>query len=97
MKRLAKRAVLLAGFAAASASAEAQMSYPAEAWWDNRWYVAPYAQFDVFRYGTPGKGRRRLRSRSRQGLCTELGHRTARGVRRASQAGGAGQLAQLDW
>ena len=59
MKRLAKRAVLLAGFAAASASAEAQMSYPAEAWWDNRWYVAPYAQFtfsDTARLAKDGAG-----------------------------------------
>ena len=35
----------MAGFAAASASAQAQISYPADAWWDNRWYVAPFVQF----------------------------------------------------
>ena len=59
MKRLAKRAVLLASFAAASASAQAQMSYPAEAWWDNRWYVAPYVQFtfsDTARLAKDGTG-----------------------------------------
>ena len=59
MKRLAKRAVLLAGFAAASASAQAQMSYPADAWWDSRWYVAPYAQFtfsDTARLAKDGTG-----------------------------------------
>ena len=59
MKRLAMRAVLLASFAAASASAQAQMSYPAEAWWDNRWYVAPYVQFtfpDAARLAKDGTG-----------------------------------------
>jgi OOP family OmpA-OmpF porin len=45
MKRFVSRTVFLAGLAAASTSAQAQLTYPAERWWDSRWYVAPYAQF----------------------------------------------------
>ncbi len=37
--------MFLAGLAAASTSTQAQLSYPAERWWDSRWYVAPYGQF----------------------------------------------------
>ena len=46
-------------FCCTSASAQAQMSYPAEAWWDNRWYVAPYVQFtfsDTARLAKDGTG-----------------------------------------
>ena len=45
MKRLETRIALLTGLLAVSAATQAQMTYPAERWWDNRWYVAPFAQF----------------------------------------------------
>lgn len=45
MKPLDKRLFILAGLMAASAAVQAQMTYSAERWWDNRWYVAPFMQF----------------------------------------------------
>jgi OmpA-OmpF porin, OOP family len=45
MKWLEMRVVLLTGLLAASAATQAQMTYSAERWWDNRWYVAPFVQF----------------------------------------------------
>jgi OOP family OmpA-OmpF porin len=45
MKPLYTRILIVAWLAAASAVTQAQMTYPAERWWDNRWYVAPFMQF----------------------------------------------------
>jgi OOP family OmpA-OmpF porin len=39
------RLALLAGRASATLGAQAQLTYPAERWWDNRWYVSPFVQF----------------------------------------------------
>ena len=44
MERLVRRILFVVGLSA-SACAHAQLSYPADQWWDNRWYVAPFVQF----------------------------------------------------
>jgi OOP family OmpA-OmpF porin len=44
MERLLRRILVVVGLSA-SACAHAQLSYPADQWWDNRWYVAPFVQF----------------------------------------------------
>jgi OOP family OmpA-OmpF porin len=36
---------LAAALAGASLGAQAQLTYPEDKWWDNRWYVAPFVQF----------------------------------------------------
>ncbi|HTN50329.1 MAG TPA: OmpA family protein [Burkholderiaceae bacterium] len=58
MKRLVRRILVLVGLSA-SACAHAQLSYPADLWWDNRWYVAPFVQFtfpDSARLARDGTG-----------------------------------------
>ena len=45
MKKPVMRAMALACLAAMPIVAGAQMSYPAEKWYDNRWYVAPFGTY----------------------------------------------------
>ena len=33
--------------AAAPIAAQAQLSYPAEKWWDSRWYIAPFGSYTL--------------------------------------------------
>lgn len=42
--RLVQLATAL-GLAGAALGAQAQLTYTAEKWWDNRWYVSPFVQF----------------------------------------------------
>lgn len=44
MERWVRRGLFFAALSA-STCAHAQLSFPADAWWDDRWYVAPFVQF----------------------------------------------------
>jgi OOP family OmpA-OmpF porin len=53
------RIALLAGLAGTALGAQAQLTYPAERWWDSRWYVSPFVQFvfpDAARQAKNGVG-----------------------------------------
>ena len=47
MKKPVMRRVALACMAAAPIAAQAQLSYPAEKWWDSRWYIAPFGSYTL--------------------------------------------------
>ena len=47
MKKPVMRRVAFACMAAAPIAAQAQLSYPAEKWWDSRWYIAPFGSYTL--------------------------------------------------